>query len=129
MRGADEGRARRPHEEDLLQHVEGDGRDGQELRGVGGGEADVGGREGGEVLGAEGEVFHLLKGKGVSFSGYMREAMAMGVEHTAQMPRQMRFSQGLWGLGGTDLMVSPMRRMTLSASLSSCVILETRFSL
>ena len=61
MGGADEGWAGGPHEEDFLQHVEGDGGDGQELRGVGGGEADVGDGEGGEVLGAEGQVFHLWR--------------------------------------------------------------------
>lgn len=38
---------------------------------------------------------------------------------TAQIPSIMRLFQGLPGLGGTDLMVSPIRRMTVSASLST----------
>ena len=38
---------------------------------------------------------------------------------TAQQPRTMRRFQGLRGFGATDRMVSAMRRMTLSASLSS----------
>ena len=39
---ADEAGSRGPEEEDLLQQVEGDGGDGEELAGVGDGEADVG---------------------------------------------------------------------------------------
>ena len=38
---------------------------------------------------------------------------------TAQQPRTKRCSHGFRGFGGTDRMVSAIRRMTLSASLSS----------
>jgi len=38
---------------------------------------------------------------------------------TAQIPSRIRLFQGLRGLGGTDLIVSPIRRMTVSASLST----------
>ena len=42
-----------------MEEVEGDGRNGEELAGVGGGDADVGDGEVGEVGGAERNIFGL----------------------------------------------------------------------
>ena len=55
----DEAGAGGPDEEDSLEGVEGDGRGGEELPGVGCGKADVGDGEGGQVVRAEREVFDL----------------------------------------------------------------------
>ena len=111
----DEARAGGPDEEDFLQEVEGDVRGGEELAGVGGGEADVGDGVVWQVVGAEGKELGLQTGKS---AWCWRDLRWMG-EHTAQQPRTTRLFHGLRGFGGMDSMVSAIRRITVSASLSS----------
>ena len=96
-----------------MEEVEGDVGGGKELAGVGDGEADVAHGESGEVGVTEGDVFCLEKVRGPFLGGRGSE------ERTAQMPRTMRWFQGLFGWGGTWSIVSAMRRMTSSALLSS----------
>lgn len=112
-------------DEDLLEHVEGDVGDGEELSGVGDGEADVGYGKEGKVRGAEGEVFGL--GVWELVVGLERRGggewdvknINQQRKRTAQIPRTTRDCQGLAGWGGTEAIVEAISSMTRSASLSS----------
>ena len=59
MRILDEARAGRPDKEDFLEQVEGNIWGGEKLAGVGGGEANVGYGEVGEIVSAKREIFGL----------------------------------------------------------------------
>lgn len=91
---ADEARAGGPDEEDFLEGVEGDGGRGEELAGVGGGEADVGDGEGGEVVRAEGKVFDLgrasVPGLGRGPKGDKEVAYGPDTEYYALIPGPAR---------------------------------------
>jgi hypothetical protein len=91
---ADEARSGRPDEEDFLEGVEGDGRRGEELAGVGGGEADVGDGEAGEMVRAEGKVFDLgrgsVPGPGRGGEGGKGSAYSPNTEYYALIPGPAR---------------------------------------
>ena len=114
-------------EKGFLQHVEGNVGDREEMAGIGGREANVGDGEIREVTGTEWEIFELLSTQ-ISYrklqtrhSTFFRMRFHRREEvRTAQQPKTTRLFQGLWGLAGTDLIVSPINRIRVSASLSTC---------
>ncbi len=108
----DEALAEGPDEKCLLYDVEGDILARDEAAGIEGGEADVGDREGGQIVFAKDEVFYLR----VRFRSWKD---AESGQLTAQIPITIRWFQLRNGLDWTDSIVSAISRITASESLSS----------